>query len=322
MPSRAGQSLYTQGDFFWPASLGAPCYFNFNGWKFNGLLISHQREMGGNGERYSIELEAPAKILEGTQVILGDYQGTIAPQTPYYNGVACGIGSYNVINPFGTNDAHPDAGFGVSGRNQAGMIWHDPTRNGGVLVAIEEIINNWWIRSNNGYDNGFGGPLVYQKHPEKSQSRNAPKNGIPYKYEIDLSELEIDTTTQGAGIGLPRHFRISGQNMSLMSLISEVCGAASADFFVTLEQPDDDQYDRGVYGTIKINVIKRQENPQTLAIKKDILTKELAGEEVVSNKIGSTLTNNPTAKMAFVFEVIFSSILLGSMLNVSGPMSA
>lgn len=301
LPSRAGKGLYTEGDFFWAPTLGAPCYFNFNGWKFNGLCISYQREMGSGGEKFSVELEAPAKILEGTQVILGDYQGTISPQTPYYNGISCGIGSYNILNPFGYyenyarqgNDAHPDSGFGVSGRNQAGMIWHDPTRNGGILIALEEIINGWHLRT----DNGFGGPLVYQQHPEKSKASSAPSNGVPFKYEIDLSELKIDANNQAAGVGLPRHFRISAQTTSLMSLIGEVCTAASCDFFVTLEQPDSAQYSRGVYGIIKINVIKRHENPQGLVIKEDILTKELAGTEIVSNKLGATLTNNATAKM-------------------------
>ena len=35
LPSRAGKALYTEGDFFWAPALGSPCYFNFNGWKFN-----------------------------------------------------------------------------------------------------------------------------------------------------------------------------------------------------------------------------------------------------------------------------------------------
>ena len=34
LPSRAGKALYTEGDFFWAPTLGAPCYFNFNGWNF------------------------------------------------------------------------------------------------------------------------------------------------------------------------------------------------------------------------------------------------------------------------------------------------
>jgi len=300
-PTRAGRSLYTQGDFFWGPSLGAPCYFTFGdrqqldgtiGWKFNGLCINYQREMSGGGERFQVQLESPVKILEGTQVILGDYYGTTAPQSPYENGIACGIGSYNVINAFGYYEHwNYGGGFGNSGRNEAGMIWHDPTRNGGVLVAIDDILNNWHTRIPN---NVFGGPLVYQQHPEKSQASSASVNGVSYKYEIDLSDLRVDK-----GIGIPRHYRVGAASMSLMALISDVCSASSCDFFVSLEQPDQAQYSRGVYGTIKINVIKRHQNPQSFVIKDAVLTEEKSAgpNTIVSNRLGASLVNNPTAKM-------------------------
>ncbi len=289
-PTRAGQGLYTQGDLFWGPGLGAPCYFAFDKWTFNGLCINYQREMSSGGEKFQIQLESPVKILEGTQVILGEYYGTTAPQIPYENGIACGIGSYNVINAFGYYEHwNYGGGFGDSGRNEAGMVWHDPTRNGGILVALDDILNNWHTRLGS---NVFGGPLVYQQHPNKTGS--AP-NGIPYKYEIDLSELRVD-----AGIGIPRHYRVGASNMSLMSLISDICSASSCDFFVSLEQPSQVQYGRGVYGTIKINVIKRHENPQSFVIKEAVLDAEKQGasnNNVVSNRLGASLVNNPTAKM-------------------------
>ena len=304
-PTRAGKSLYTQGDFFWGPTLGAPCYFNFGdhqqpdgttGWKFNGLCISYQREMSSGGERFQVQLESPVKILEGTQVILGDYFGTVAPQTPYESGIACGIGSYNVVNAFGYYEHWNFGGaFGASNRNEAGMIWHDPTRNGGVLVALNDILNNWHTR----IDNVFGGPLKYQKHAVKSDASSAPTNGVSYKYEIDLSELQVDAFG-GSGIGIPRHYRVGGSSMSLMSLISDVCAASSCDFFVSMEQPDSAQYGRGVYGVIKINVIKRHDNPQSLVIKKAILEAEkqsAANNDVLNNRLGMSLVNNPTAKM-------------------------
>jgi len=289
-PSRSGKGLYTQGDFFWGPALGTPCFFNFNGWKFNGLCVSYQREMSNGGERFQTQLESPTKILEGTQVILGDYYGTTAPQTPYENGIACGIGSYNVINAFGYYEHwNFGGGFGGSNRNAAGMIWHDPTRNGGILVALDDILNNWHTRIGS---NVFGGPLVYQEHPNLS---GGGVNGVSYKYEIDLSQLRVD-----AGIGIPRHYRVGASSMSLMALISDVCSASSCDFFVSLEQPSSIQYGRGVYGTIKINVIKRHENPQSFVIKEAVLDAEkqsAANNNVVSNRLGSSLVNNPTAKM-------------------------
>jgi hypothetical protein len=300
-PTRAGKGLYTQGDFFWGPGLGTPCYFTFGdhqqpdgtiGWKFNGLCVNYQREMSSGGERFSVQLESPNKILEGTQVVLGNYFGTTIPQTPYENGIACGIGSYNIINAFGYYE-HWDngGGFGDSGRNEAGMVWHDPTRNGGILVALDDIINNWALRPPSSV---FGGPLVYQQHVVKSKGSPHP-NGVSYKYEIDLSQLRVDT-----GIGIPRHYRIGSNSMSLMSLISEVCEASSCDFFVSMEQPSSSQYSNGVYGVIKINVIKRHKNPQSFVVKETILNAEKqssSNNNVVSNRLGASLVNNPTAKM-------------------------
>jgi len=292
-PTRVGAGLYSEGDFFWGQTVGSPCFFSFGdhvqangdiGWKFNGLCVSYQREMSTGGERFQIQLESPVKILEATQVILGDYYGTTAPQIPYENGIACGIGSYNVVNAFGYYEHYNfGGGFGDSGRNEAGMVWHDPTRNGGVLVAIDSILNGW--------PTPMGGPLVYQEHPNQIGGAN----GVSYKYEIDLSQLRVD-----AGIGIPRHYRVGSSSMSLMALISDVCSASSCDFFVSLEQPSGGQYGRGVYGTIKINVIKRHENPQGLVIKDLVLDAEKQSaidNNVISNRLGVSLVNNPTAKM-------------------------
>ena len=303
LPPRAGSSLYSMGDFFWTPQLGSPVYFNFNGWKFNGIFKSYSRDYGTGGEKFSVNIESPAAILRGVQVILGGYMGTTAPPTPLTGGIACGAGIYNLINVFGYYE-HADfgGGFGQAGKNTSGLIWHDPTRGyggfagpttggGGVLPALEDIINN------SAKGKAFGGPIYYGTHPNKS---GGGTNGEAYKYRIDLSELSSLNTL------LPRYYRINQTNTTLIGLIEEVCGIASCDFSVILKQPSASEYADGFYGTIKINVMKRHTNPVANVVKKHVFDTELDPETqkygadgtplpryAISSKVGAAWVDKP-----------------------------
>ena len=303
LPSRAGSALYTMGDFFWTPQLGTPVYFNYNGWKFNGIFKSYSRDYGTGGEKFSVNVESPASILRGIQVVLGGYMGTTAPPTPLTGGISCGAGIYNLLNVFGYyENAGFGGGFGQAGKNDSGLIWHDPTRGygnssgpttggGGVLPAVEDIINN------GARGNAFGGPIYYGTHPNKT---GGGTNGEAYKYRIDLSQLSSLNT------GLPRYYRINQTNTTLISLIEEVCNISSCDFNVMLKEPSSSDYANGFYGTIRINVIKRHTNPVANVVKKHVFDTELSPETqkydangvplpkyAISSKVGAAWVDKP-----------------------------
>jgi hypothetical protein len=310
LPTRKGEDLYTRGDMFWPSTMGSPVYFNFEGWKFNGILKSAERSMSSSGEIFNVTVDSPANILKGTQVILGDFMGMTAPFPALQGSVCDSAGYFNIINAFGyyENDKY-DGNFGESGRNEAGMQWHDPYRHhptagpvsggGGILTALEDLINNYKPYAVNKGDNGLGGPLYFNAHPNAQgcgrDAAGVPVGGSPcgYRYRVDLSQLSI------YNLGVPRYFRISQNVMSLMAIIEEVCNIGSSDFFISLEAPTQQHYDDGFFGTIKVNIIKRHSVASTLDLQKTILTKEedSSDDTLISSTLGSTLTDTNLGKM-------------------------
>ena len=66
------------GKIFSPPALGTGCIFSFNKLNFGGILKRWTySEDVSNGRRYSVVLESPASILNGVQIILNRFQGTI-----------------------------------------------------------------------------------------------------------------------------------------------------------------------------------------------------------------------------------------------------
>ena len=310
LPTRKGEDLYTRGDMFWPHEMGCPVYFNFEDWKFNGILKSAERSMDSSGELFSVTVDSPANILKGTMVILGDFMGMTAPFPTLQGSVCDSAGYFNIINAFGYYENDKYGGiFGGSGRNEAGMQWHDPYRNhptagpvsggGGILTALEDLINNYIPYRFNKGDSGLGGPLYFNSHPN-AQGCGMGAAGFPvpntpcgYRYRVDLSQLSI------YNLGVPRYFRISQNVMSLMAIIEEVCSIGSSDFFISLEAPTQNHYDDGFFGTIKVNVIKRHALASGLDLQKAVLLQEADSSDntLISSTLGSTLTDTNLGKM-------------------------
>ena len=172
--------LYDRGDYFWAPPVGSPVFFSYfdnkrwydfqdpsNGgnvtvnrqylrdrWdasilNFGGILKSVQKQWDvSSGVTYSVELQDPKSILEGTQVVLSDSISPTAPpdqdmklffdmggiQRKLNRGFA---GAYNVINPFGyyelrhdkTQTIFPDDfpfsynRLDYANRNESGIPW-------------------------------------------------------------------------------------------------------------------------------------------------------------------------------------------------------
>lgn len=98
------------GDSFSPPLVGQPRFFNYQGWKFGGLLQSWvERKDSQANPVYDIVLEDPRRILEGVQLILQDY-----------NGGTYGIN--NLYNIYGYLES--TYGFGGSLSNDSGIPWY------------------------------------------------------------------------------------------------------------------------------------------------------------------------------------------------------
>ena len=64
----------TQDDYFNPPIVGAPVYFNFEGWTFGGLLEKWDKSFSFSGNPvYNVSVVDPRDLLTGVQIILDNY---------------------------------------------------------------------------------------------------------------------------------------------------------------------------------------------------------------------------------------------------------
>jgi hypothetical protein len=166
---------FSAGDNFAPVSHGAPIRFEYSGWIFDGIYASVEEKRGadGGGNRtLEVTVTSPTQILEGVNLIIGGYTGSI----------------FNVPNLYNIYGELESTGFGDSGVNDAGLSW----------TSISNTIQSMVLTN----------PIDF--------------NG--FTYSLDLTGLPA----------LDSSFRIPGNNISLLSFITEVCEAASYDFFIEL----------------------------------------------------------------------------------------
>jgi hypothetical protein len=122
-------------DLFAAPKTGSPVYFYFDKYKFFGLLQKWEKRDSTSGlNLYRFTCVDPRPILEGTELIVNNYAGSV-------------FNIRNILNCFG----HIEQGglkFGASLANESGMPWEL------VAKAITELTNNPL--------NQWGGPLLYR----------------------------------------------------------------------------------------------------------------------------------------------------------------
>lgn len=98
------------GDDFDPPAVGTAVMFEYDQWRFGGLLQSYTQQYGQAGNPvYSVQIQDPRELLSGVQLILADYTGSTG-------GVA------NLYNVYGWLEN--TYGFGGSQINEAGIPWY------------------------------------------------------------------------------------------------------------------------------------------------------------------------------------------------------
>lgn len=114
-----------------------------------------------------------------------------------------------------------------------------------------------------------------------------PGNFDAHRYAVDLTSLyALQKGVLGSIGDLTADYRISGNQMSLLSLIQEVCETAGADFIVSMEEPPTNSRYSGI---IKIDLISRK-RPTTEGVIRDVIEESIA----LSSSANTTLaTENP-----------------------------
>lgn len=97
------------GDNFDPVDIGLPVRFTYENWSMDGILQNIRNKNSDTGKNIiEVTISDPRQILEGVQMILANYAGTI-------DGVP------NLYNVYGYLEN--EKGFGGSFINNAGMSW-------------------------------------------------------------------------------------------------------------------------------------------------------------------------------------------------------
>lgn len=240
---------------FFEPTVGAPVYFRVGEFEFSGLIQSWTRtnSLGGN-PTYDVQIVDPRQILEGTQIIIGSYAGSVVG-TPNVINVFGYMESFGVYDPqttingatFGT----PGYGFGGAYANDNGMLWNRIRQGLMLVLSSQTIIANQWSPY---------GRLVFRGSSTTSVNGvigcgliDADVGSATY-YLLDISELPWDFT----GV-----LRISGTSIGLLELISQVCTNAGCDYYIELVYVPNGA---GIVKFIKVRVISRAAIPVLGAI--------------------------------------------------------
>jgi hypothetical protein len=216
-----GNSCVHSGpDRFNPPALGSPVYFKFGVFEFMGILQNWQERDGSDGKLYTVKINSPHDILEGTHILLDAYSGPVynIPNIINVFGYLESSGTYlSPTKPINVDDEveaivgyEISTGFGGARKNSVGIPWIN------IRDSLSNIINNmtfgdiqkssWNISKRE--DNKYGSCLALRDHT----------------YIFDVTSLPV----------LDNSLRFSEESLTLLDLITKVCEYCGADFFVEL----------------------------------------------------------------------------------------
>lgn len=239
--------------------VGTPVSISIGAFSFGGLLQRSTYKESISGRTYDVVIESAAKLLDGIQVILTDFNGTwFSSANPYSpsSGFIFGTQVPNIYNVFAHHENYSYGGtFGGAEVNSAGILAY------GTLSTIQQISTGGSI---------FGGAAQFGNH----------------YYRIDLSEL----IPYFNGV----QYRLKGPVQSLASIIQECCDIAGLDYFVQLV--GDNIANTISNPIIKIKTIQRGFQPQFGIIENYINSARSSGT-LISADYGNEWANTTSQRL-------------------------
>ena len=185
--------------------VGTVCQFSFQGFEFVGVFQRWQYSESLGGRKYDVTFESPAKLLDGVQVILGEFEGTVFNENywfrPHLNTKFTSQIS-NVLNPFGILENYSFGGhFGKSETNKQGFLVSK------LLDMIEQI-----TAGEHTYDNPNGPSEDTLTNDDDEELIGSPITFGDTQMLIDFKDLKSK---------LPDDFRIKGPIVSINDLVNQ-----------------------------------------------------------------------------------------------------
>ena len=260
--------------------MGCPVYFRVNNFEFSGIIQSWEESNSTSGNPiYTVKISDPRQIVEGAQLIVGEYGGSVTG-----DGFS---GPYNVFNVYGyleslgmacpqtylqdgnlptyekylAGDIVPDGamfgseanGFGGASVNDNGMQWSKISA--GINALINTNTTSVWSPHGGLKFRGTSGltPLGFGLMPGDSTDGFGPFTSLNdtrwlSHYYLDISELPTP----------PSYWRIGGSNTSVLTAITDLLEDAGYDYYMELIPV---RYLGGITKFIKIRTVRRLLQP-------------------------------------------------------------
>lgn len=298
--------------------IGAPAYFRVADFEFSGIIQSWtQTNSTGGKPTYEVILVDPRQVLEGCQVLLNEYAGSVASLvgSPYniFNaygfleqfGSTCPQFSYNGSTyvagnsgPDGAIFGTPAGGFGGSLVNDNGLPWN--SLRGALNVLCNAVPANSSVFSPYGRIH-FKGPETsgygLLAHDVSSAFAFDNHSGNLAQYFLDISELPT----------LPSYWRVKGASISILELINQIANETGHDYYIELLPT---KVGSNILKLIKVRTVARRGQPNLNQISSFINSTQVG---TIQNSQGRELRNEPTAsfliggKKKVIYQIPFLS---------------
>lgn len=282
--------------------IGAPVYFRVGDFEFSGLVQSWEQTNADSGNpTFSVKIVDPRQIIEGTQLIINEYSGSVGSIYNLLNvygfaeaqGTACPISPYTAgpyyqsvpgyyvpgdIAPDGAVFGSPSGAFGGADVNDNGMQWNQILAGTRILSCSYPIPAGALPFSPYGRV-CFKAPSVYSAEGMGIMPADV---GAVAHYYVDLEEVPI----------APSYWRMNGTSIGLMDAISQICQDSGADYYVELVPVVGGFLGPGIHKFIKVRTADRVSAPALNSIDAFV---GAAGREVASYNKGRELRNEVTS---------------------------
>ena len=215
-----GTTIVGTPDRFNPQKLSCPVAIQFGNFYYGGILQSWEQSKDLGGKTFNIKLVDPSFILAGTQIILDGYTGQTFGIPNLINVYAFLEYFYGTYAPTHSSLAAmlsytPVQYFAGNTASYDGLSWN------AIKSALSIITNSYLFSS-------FGSRLKFRD----------------WSYYLDLSEIPY----------VDNAFRISGDCLSILELVDQVCEYTGRSYFVELIKS-------GGYNFIKVRTTSRKAQP-------------------------------------------------------------
>ena len=280
-------------------NIGAPAYFRVQDFEFTGLIQSYTKKNSSSSTSYSVKLIDPRPILDHSQIILDNYQGShqglynvfnVYGYLEYINstggldGVYCQdkILEHEDAGAKGTAVGAPAQGFGGARRNDRGISWTL------IKQALKDLAGGPYGTNSPAYSMGA---LFYRQGTNQGYGElNFPNFTNPSagaRYVLDISELPDPYSWD---------YRIAGPIVSLSDIINQVCADAGADYYVEL-LPSNNSLVIKVRTVFRTQILGSSTTIQDFVTAQNTSAGGVGSNGVISNSIGRELRTDSNSTL-------------------------